>query len=337
MKRGSYLIGLAAALFVLAPSFLIASGSSEGAPNYPTKPFEFIAPAGAGGGWDLTIRTVAKVLGETKLVPVGMPVTNKPGGGGGVALAYLQNKKGSDHEIVVYSPPLILINLTGTTPYGYKNVTPLARLIADYGAFAVAKNSKYKTIMDVMDSLKKDPKSVIIGGTSAVGSMDHIQFLLAARAAGVKNLNQIQYVSFQDGSSAAQALGGHIDLLSTGLGDVRGLLQSGDLRGLASTAPERVDLPVIRDIPTMKEQGLDAVFINWRGLFGPPDMPQYAVDYWRQTLAKMVTTPEWDAACKANGFSKAYLDAPDFAKFLSQTNDDYKTILSEIGMLKQQS
>jgi putative tricarboxylic transport membrane protein len=87
----------------------------------------------------------------------------------------------------------------------------------------------------------------------------------------------------------------------------------------------------------MKEQGLDAVFINWRGLFGPPDMPQYAVDYWRQTLAKMVTTPEWDAACKANGFSKAYLDAPDFAKFLSQTNDDYKTILSEIGMLKQQS
>jgi len=335
MKRRSFVIGLAAAAFVLAPTFLMASGSSEGSASYPSKPLDFLAPAGAGGGWDLTIRTVAKVLGETKLVSVGMPVTNKPGGGGGVTLAYLQNKKGSDREIVVYSPPIILINLTGQTPYSYKNLTPLARLIADYGAFAVAKNSKYKTIMDVMDALKKDPKSVIIGGTSAVGSMDHIQFLLAARAAGVKNLKQIQYVSFQDGSSAAQALGGHIDVLSTGLGDVRGLLQSGDLRGLASTAPERVDVDVIRDIPTMKEQGLDAVFINWRGLFGSPDMPQYAVDYWRKTLAKMVETPQWDAACKTNGFTKSYLDGPDFSQFLDQTNEDYKAILSEIGMLKQ--
>lgn len=337
MKNRSYLISLAAAVLLLAPSLLMAEGKSESAPNYPNKPLDFIAPAGAGGGWDLTARTVAKVLGETKLVSVGMPVTNRVGGGGAVALAYLQNKKGSDHEIVVYSPPLILINLTGTTPLNYKNVTPLARLIADYGAFAVAKNSKYRTIMDVMDALKKDPKSVVIGGTSAVGSMDHIQFLLAARAAGVKNLKEIRYVSFQDGSSAAQALGGHIDLLTTGLGDVRGLLQSGDLRGLASTAPERVDVDVIRDIPTMKEQGLDAVFINWRGLFGPPDMPQYAVDYWRQTLAKMVDTPEWAAACKTNGFSRSYLDAPDFEKFLEMTNEDYKTILSEIGMLKQQS
>ncbi|HUX11449.1 MAG TPA: tripartite tricarboxylate transporter substrate-binding protein [Spirochaetia bacterium] len=337
MKKKAYVFFLAALALVIAPSLLMASGKSETAPAYPTKPMEFIAPAGAGGGWDLTIRTVAKVLAETDLSPVATPVTNKPGGGGGVALAYLQNKKGSDREIAVYSPPLILINLSGTTPYSYKNTTPIARLIADYGAFVVSKNSKYKNIMEVMDALKKDQGSVVIGGTSAAGSMDHIQFLMVARAAGVKNLNKIQYVSFQDGSGAAQALGGHIDLLSTGLGDVRGLLQSGDLRGLASTAPQRVDLDVIRDIPTCKEQGLDAIFINWRGIFGPPEMPEYAVNFWRQAVGKMVTTSAWEAACKQNGFTMSYMDGPEFGKFLEQTNEDYKAVLSEIGMLKLQS
>ncbi|MGE5630137.1 MAG: tripartite tricarboxylate transporter substrate binding protein [Caulobacteraceae bacterium] len=303
--------------------------------KYPVKPMEFIAPAGAGGGWDLTIRTVAKTLGDTKLTSVAMPVTNKPGGGGGVALAYLQEKKGSDSIVTVYSPPLLLINLNGSTQYGYKDTTPLAKLITDYGAFVVAKNSKYKTINDVMDALKKDPKSVKIGGNSAVGSMDHIQFLLMAKAAGVQNLKDIDFVSFQDNSGAAQVLGGHIDLFSTGVGEVRGLVESGELRALATTAGKRVGTGVLAEIPTCKEQGIDATFENWRGLFGAPGMPDYAVKYWQDTLAKMVQTPEWKAACEQNGWDQAYANGNDFKKFLDETNENYKQILSEIGMLKQ--
>ncbi|MCX7787330.1 MAG: tripartite tricarboxylate transporter substrate binding protein [Spirochaetes bacterium] len=329
--KAVFLLGLVC----LTTAFLFGGGAGEKAPKYPTKPIDMIAPAGAGGGWDLTIRTVAKVLTDTKLVPVPLPVTNKPGGGGGVNLAYMQTKKGADNLIAVYSPPLLLINLNGSSPYSYKNTTPLAALITDYGAFVVAKNSKYTSIAQVMEDLKKDPSSVVIGGTSAVGSMDHIQFLIMARAAGVKDLKKIKYVSFQEGSGPAQVLGGHIHLLSTGLSDVRGLLQSGDLRGLAQTGPERVTTDVLKDIPTCKEQGINEVFRNWRGLFGPPEMPEYAVNYWRKTLAEMVKTPEWDAACKQNGWTKNYMDAPDFMAFLDKTNEDYKAVLGEIGMLKQ--
>lgn len=301
--------------------------------NYPKKPMEFIAPGGAGGGWDLTIRTVAKTMKDEKIVSVPMPVTNRPGGGGGVNLAYLQEKKGSDNIVSVYSPPLILINLNGSTEYSYKDTTPLAGLIADYGVFVGAKDSKYKSINEVMDALKKDPKSVKIGGSSSAGSMDHIQFLLMAKAAGVENVKEIDYVSFQE-SGASQVLGGHVDIFSTGLGEVRGLLESGDLVALASTADKRVGTGVVAEIPTCKEQGIDGTFVNWRGIFGPPEMPEYAVNYWQDAAAKMVETDAWKAARETNGWDDKYMNGPEFSKFLDDQNEAYKGILEEIGMLK---
>ncbi len=324
---------LSACLLVSMTGMLFAGGTQEGGAGYPKGNLDFVAPAGAGGGWDLTIRTTAKVLKDTGLVKVPMPVRNNPGAGGAVNLASLQELKGKDNTITVYSPPLILINLNGSTELGYKNVTPLASLIADYAAYVVSAKSPYKTMTDVMDALKKDIKSVKIGGISSAGSMDHVQFLIMAKAAGVKNLNQIDYISFDD-SAVAQVLGGHIDLFSTGLSEVQALIESGDLRALAQSSDHRVGEGAIKEIPTCKEQGIDATFVNWRGLFGPPEMPDYAVKYWRETLGKMVKTPEWQQAKKTNGWDDAYLDAPEFLKFLEKVNGDYKTVLSEIGMLK---
>ncbi|SJL84083.1 Bug family tripartite tricarboxylate transporter substrate binding protein [Vibrio palustris] len=304
--------------------------NSANAANYPPKTINMVAPSGAGGGWDLTIRTVAKTLKDTGIVKSNLPVTNRPGGGGAVNLAYMQTQKGKGNLISVYSPPILLTNLTGLTQFSYKDTTPIARLITDYAAFVVPENSRYKSIKDVMDALKKDPKSVKIGGTSAAGSMDHIQFLLVAKAAGVKNLRQIDYVSFQDGSLVAQALGGHVDLISTGLGDVAGLVKSGKLHALAQTADKRVGEGAIAKIPTVKESGIDVTFENWRGLFGPKDMPQAAVTYWRDAIKKMVKTDEWKAAVKRNGWDNAYQNDTQFKAFLGKTNQQYKTLIKEV-------
>lgn len=308
--------------------------AADPAANYPSGNLDFIAPGGAGGGWDLTIRTTAKVLADTGLVENAMPITNKPGGGGGVTLSYMQTKEGADDTIVVYSPPLLLINLNGSSEYSYKDTTPLARLIADYGAFVVAKDSKYTSINQVMEDLKNDPKSVKIGGNSSAGSMDHIQFLMIAKTAGITALNDIDYISFQDGGATAQILGGHVDLLSTGLGDVEGLVASGDLRVLAHTADHRVGEGVLAEIPTCIEEGIDGTFVNWRGIFGPPNMPDYAVKYWSDKLAEMVETPEWDAAATKNGWDKLFLNSEDFSAFLDEVNSEYEAILKDIGMIE---
>ncbi len=332
MRRITALV-VVCALCLLAAGALFAEGQNEGGPvQYPKGALDFVAPGGAGGGWDLTIRTTAKCLKDTGLVKVPMPVRNNPGAGGSIHLASLQEKPDSDKIITVYSPPLILTKLSGTTDLNYENVTPLARLIADYAVFVVKADSKYQSIADVMEALKADPKAVKIGGNSSAGSMDHLQFLIMAKAAGVKDLRKIDYVSFDD-SGAAQVMGGHIDLFSTGLSEVRSLIESGDLRALAQTAPHRVGDGLVQQIPTCTEEGIPATFVNWRGLFGPPEMPEYAVDYWREKLAEMVDTPEWAQARETNGWDDAYMDGPEFYEFLKEVDQDYRSILEEIGML----
>jgi len=314
---------------------VVSFGQVSHAQNYPKKVLDFVAPAGAGGGWDLTIRTVAKTLRDTKLVRVPMPVRNNPGAGGAINLASLQEKKGSENVVTVYSPPLLLINLNGTTELIYKNLTPLARLIADYAVYVVPANSPYKTMKDVMDALKADIKSVKIGGTSSAGSMDHIQFLVMAKAAGIEHVKEIDYISFDDGSGAAQALGGHIDLYSTGLSEVRGLIESGDLRALAQSADHRVGEGLLAEIPTCIEQGINETFINWRGLFGAPEMPDYAVAFWQETLQKMSETEQWKQACTNNGWDNVFLGQEEFVAYIEKANEQYKGILADIGMLAE--
>ncbi|GAB1482070.1 tripartite tricarboxylate transporter substrate binding protein [Treponema sp.] len=322
-------------LILIATAVAVAIVTPLTAQSYkPRGNLEFIAPAGAGGGWDLTIRTVAKVLSDTKLVTNPMPVTNKVGGGGAVNLTYMQTQKKNDKLIAVYSPPILLINLNGSTPLGYKDTTPLARLITDYGAFAVNKNSRYKTINDIMEALKKDVYNVTIGGNSAAGSMDHVQFLVMAKAAGIKDLKSIKYISFQDNAGAAMLMGDHIDVLSAGLSDLRGLAESGEIKVVASTAAARTSFGLGKTVPTCRESGIPADFLNWRGLFGAPGMSADAQKYWRETLAKMVKTPEWAEACEKNGWDQNYADQADFVKFLEENNTLMHSILVEIGIAK---
>jgi putative tricarboxylic transport membrane protein len=294
---------------------------------------EFVAPSGAGGGWDTTIRMVAKALQDEKIVSVPMPITNRTGGGGGVNLAYMQTKRGADDLISVYSPPLLFIKLNGTSKYGYTDTTPIARLIADYGVFYVSKNSKYKTMQEVLEAIKKDPTSVKIGGTSAAGSMDHIVFLYVAKAYGIKDLRKIQYIAFQDSTGPTQLMGGFIDVFSSDIASLRGLVESGDVRVLGITSATRIGSGLIATYPTLKEQGIDVEFANWRGLFGPPGMPDYAVKYWRDAIARMSQSASWKKIMGEQAWTPAYMDQPEFKAFLDKTNDEYKAIFEELGIL----
>lgn len=327
MRKLAYLLLI---MVILA----FASGIAAAA-DYPSKNFECIAPAGPGGGWDTTMRMATKVLTEKGIVKTAMPVVNKPGGGGGVALSYMQRKKGDPYSLIVYSPPLILINLTGQSKLGYKNITPISMLIQDFGAFAVPKNSKFSSIDELFDALKKDPKSVKIGGTSSMGSMDHVQFMVAANAAGVENLKDLQYIAFQGGEGLASLMGAHIDVLSTGMAELVGPKESGDIKVLAVTAPNRIPSGPLSDVPTLKEKGIDAEYVNWRGIFGAPEMPEAERKFMEDALKQMTETPEWKEICVRNGWVEAYMNHDDFSKFLDEVNEENKAVLAELDLLNQ--
>lgn len=321
--------------FILILSAIaIAASAGAAFAAYPSKNFECVAPAGPGGGWDTTIRMAAKILTENKIITTAMPVVNKPGGGGGVGLTYMQRKKGDPYSLIVYSPPLILINLTGQSKLGYKDVTPIAMVMNDYGAFGVPKNSRFKNIKEVFEAMKKDPKSVKVGGTSSLGSMDHIQFLVAAKAAGVKDLKGVQYIAFQGGEGLASLLGGHIDILSTGMTELAGPKESGDVKVLALTAPKRISGGTLADVPTLKEAGINGEYVVWRGIFGAPKMPEAERKFMENALKKMTETPAWKEFCSRNGLVNVFMGSSEFSAFLEKSNNDTKSLLSEIGMLK---
>lgn len=331
MQRTGFCLFLTVVLLAGCQKEMTAESKAE----YPREAVEMIAPAGPGSGYDLIIRLLAQSLENTGLVSVPLPVTNMPGGGGRLAMEYLNDHEGRDDILSIFSPPLCLIHLNGSTPLSYKeNTTPVAMLVMDYGCFAVRADSPYKTLQDVVDQLKVDPGSVRIGGTSVYGSMDHIQFLKIAETAGVEHLTKVPYEGFENGGAAAQLMGGRVDVLSSGISDVVGLAESGDIRVLAVTSRERLEGNVISQIPTCREQGIDAEFCNWRGLFGPPDMPADAVRYWEEMLKQLAETEEWKTVCRQYGWEMAYKDQRAFLAYLDEVNAEYEALLAEIGLLE---
>ncbi|PPA68901.1 Bug family tripartite tricarboxylate transporter substrate binding protein [Jeotgalibacillus proteolyticus] len=310
-----------------------ANGDSngDGGDFTPTKPIEMVAPAGAGGGWDTTAREVAKVFGETGILEENMAVINKEGGGGAIAWAYIHGKNDSPYNLFVSSPPLMFVPLNGQSQYGHEDFTPLANVIADYGAFAVREDAEWDDLNDLFDDMKEDPESVTVIGVSAPGSMDHIQFIRIAKAAGV-DVTKIKYVSEQEGGTLTALLNGSVDVYSTGVGETVEQVRAGNIKVLGITAEERLEGEVLSDFPTAMEQGIDETFVNWRGFFGPPNMDQAAVDYYEAKFKELSDSEEFDEVRKKYGWNEMYMDSEEYKTFLDEEKKEIETLLDELGL-----
>ena len=295
----------------------------------------FVIGGGAGGGWDGTARGTGEALTKAGFLK-SASFENMSGGGGGKALAYMINTK-PENTILVQSTPLVLRSITrhkgyvsGSGTLSYKDVVPIAGVIGDYGAIAVAKDSPFKNFKDVVDAYKANPSSIKMAGGSVRGSMDHLIGALAFQAAGA-DPNAVAYIPYDAGGKAlAGLLSGETQILSTGLGEVMGARDQVKILGI--TAPKRVaDAP---DVPTLKEQGTNAIFVNWRGFFGPPGMS----DGERKKIAKMLgdvqKTPEWEAVRKRNAWVNIYNPDKKFVKFLEKQTVEMTGLLKNLGVIK---
>lgn len=315
------------------------AGGGSGTPaasNYPEKPLVIVAPSGAGGGWDKTARSLAKVLNESKLVTQSITVENKPGGGGTVFMAeYVNKDKGNPYRLFVSSPPILINNdkKEGNTPYGYRDVTPLAQMTKDFGALVVKADSPYKDIKSLLDAIKADPTKITLAGGSAPGSMDHLVSVLPAAKYGI-DPKSVKYVSYDGGGEAIAALlGGNADMIATDASGVGEYLKAGKVRVLGVTSQERLSGP-LSDVPTLKEQGIDATFTIWRGVFGPADMPADAKAYWDAKLKELNDNDLWKKELAANGWESEYKDAAAFTSFLDEQDKLVKELLTSLGMAK---
>ncbi|WP_298823612.1 tripartite tricarboxylate transporter substrate-binding protein [uncultured Planococcus sp.] len=326
---------------ILAGSALVFAGCNseestngdigEGGAFEPTQNIEMVAPAGAGGGWDTTAREVARVFGETGIIEENMTVVNKEGGGGAIAWSYIHGQDDSPYNLFVASPPLMFVPLNGQSEVGHEDFTPLANMIADYGAFAVSADSEWDDLNAMFDQMKEDPESVTVVGTSAPGSMDHMQFVRIAKAAGV-DPTQIKYVSDQDGGALTSVLNGSVDVFSTGVGEVVEQVRAGNIKILGITAEERLEGEILSDFPTAIEQGIDESFINWRGFFGPPNMDPAAVEFYEAKFQELSESEEFAEVREKYGWNEMYLNSEEYEEFLNTEYQEIEKLLEEIGL-----
>ncbi|WP_233569825.1 tripartite tricarboxylate transporter substrate binding protein [Falsibacillus albus] len=298
----------------------------------PAKSIEITAPSGAGGGWDTTARMAAKVFSEENIIDQNMGVINKPGGGGAVGWAYIHSQKDPYH-LFVSSPPLLLVPLNGQSQFGYKDFTPIANMIADYGAIVVKADAKWNSLNDLFDDMKKDPSKISVVGASSPGSMDHIQFVKIAKAAGV-DIKKIKYVSDQDGGALTDLLNGSVQVYSCGIAESVEQVKAGKVKVLGITSEERLKGDTISDFPTAKEQGIDATFVNWRGFFGPPNMDPKALAYYEKKFKELSDSDAWAKIREQYGWNEKFMPSKDYKTFLQQQQKDYESLLSELGLLK---
>lgn len=318
--------------FLFLAGVLLSQGSAEAA--YPEKAVEFIAPAGPGGGWDLTARMSSKVLKETGLVTQPTVVINKPGGFGMVAMTdIIRNRRKDQHALIAFSAVLTTQMAVKKNPYSWNDITPVAALFVDYGTIAVRKDSRYATFKDLLDDWKKQPGVLTFAGSSAPGGLDHMRVVMLAKAAGIPTKN-VRYVAFGSGGEALGALlGGHTTAFVGEAGEIAGHIEAGTIRPLILLSDRKLT-GIFAKIPLAKEQGLDVVSPNWRGFYAPPEMSKENLRFWEETLGKMVKSNAWKEVLEKQAWVDFFLTGDKLKKFLDDELAMYEKLAKELGLVQ---
>ncbi|HIC64390.1 MAG: Bug family tripartite tricarboxylate transporter substrate binding protein [Paracoccus sp. (in: a-proteobacteria)] len=295
---------------------------------------ECIAPADPGGGWDFTCREVGRLLSEEKLVDGNVQVTNMPGGVGAVAWANVASKRADDPELIVATSTVGVTQIAqGKYPSDIGTMRWLAMLGADVGIIAVAKDSPYESLDQLLEALKADPASVVTSGSTGAGGWDHIRLMMLAQAAGIEDLTGIRWVQFDGGGPAVtQMMGGQVQVVSADLGEIKGFVESGDIRVLAVLSDQPVS--AFPDLPTAKSQGYDVTGYNWRGFYTGGDVSDEDYQAWVDKLQKLYESDGWQETARSSGLEPIWRGGQEFADYVAQQEKEMADISRRIGVIQ---
>lgn len=297
---------------------------------------ECLAPAGAGGGWDFTCRVpAAQMMQKLDLIDGSMKVVNMSGSGGGKAFAHVVSTRNTDENLIVAASAATATRLAQKVYGDYRanDVRWVGALGMDYGVLVVAKDSPYKSLDDLVDKLRSDPRKAPIVGGSSVGGWDHIKALLVAKEAGIKNLRSINYIPFDNGGKAMlEVISGRAAAFTGDSSEVIGQLKAGEVRVLAVLSDQRI--PALGDAKTAKEQGYDVVGGNWRAFYAPAGISDAAYDYWVSAVKAVAVSPEWSELREKNGLAEFTSFGKEFDTFVSKQIANVADISTELGIIK---
>lgn len=297
----------------------------------PTRPVAFMVGAAPGGSLDLTARVLQRIWDENRTVGAPIVVVNKPGAGNGIAWSYLNERGADGHAIAIGTTNLVSNPVIGSHSIGHRDVTPLALLFDDYFILLVKADSPLKAMADVRQRLAKDPAALSIGFGPGLGSGSHTAAAVAVKAMGV-DVAKGRFVAYKSAGEAITAmLGGDIDIVSGTAVNAPPFLAAGRVRAIGLIAPQRLG-GVLANVPTLQEQGVNALFTNWRMVIGPRDMRKEHIAYWERALSAATSSEAWQKDLARNFWRSNFLTGDALNQFLEKQAAQFRALWAEIGV-----
>jgi putative tricarboxylic transport membrane protein len=298
----------------------------------PEKATEMVVINAPGGGSDRTARIMSAVMRDKKIVDVPLNVVNKPGGGGNVAYSYLSQRPPDGHYLSVGGKSIMTNHIAGRG-LSYTEFTAVAHLFGEYISIVVKPDSPLKSGRELVERLKKDPAALSLGIATSLGNPNHQGVAAALKVAGI-DIRKTRNVIFQSGGEATTALlGGHVDAVPITAAFAASLARSGQVRVIAVTSPQR--LPgVLAEVPTWREQGLDAVVSNWRNVIGPKGMSDAQVTFWEEAFRRMTESDEWKKELETNFWTSEFMRHTETRKAMDRDYALLRIFMTELGLAK---
>ena len=330
-------IGLTAVATGLSASVMLTMSTSAHSAWEPTKPVEFVVPAGTGGGADQMARLIQGIVIKHKMMKEPLIVVNKSGGAGAEGFLEVKEAKGNPHKLVISLANLFTTPLATGVPFNWRDMTPVSMMALDQFVLWVNAESPYKNAKEYLDAAKAaGPSKFKMGGT---GSKQEDQILTVGmeRASGTKFI----YIPFKGGGEVAvQLVGKHVD--STVNNPIEAVAQwrAGQLRALCVFDNKRISYTTKvtttqswNDIPTCKESGLASEYLMLRGIFMPPGVTKDQTDFYVGMMKKVRETPEWKDYMEKGAFNQTTLSGDEFVKWLGSAENMHRDLMKEAGFL----
>ena len=325
-------LGAAAALSVIAAF----SPSSALAAWEPTRPVEFVVPAGTGGGADQMARTIQGIVSKHNLMKQSIVVVNKSGGAGGEGFLDVKNSKGNPHKLVITLSNLFTTPLATGIPFSYKDLTPVAMLALDEFVLWVNAEKPYKSAKEYVDAAKAANGTFKMGGTGSKQE-DQIVTVALEKQTGAK----FTYIPYKGGGAVAvQLVGNHIDSSVNNPIEAVAQWRAGKLKPLCVFDSKKLDYhdKIAGDlawdsIPTCKSAGIDVEYVMLRGFFMPPGVTAEQVDFYIDLFKKVRETPEWKKLMSDGAFNQSFMTGKEFVDWVAKEEVRHEQLMKAAGFL----
>jgi tripartite-type tricarboxylate transporter receptor subunit TctC len=305
----------------------------------PTRPVEFIVPAGTGGGADQMARFIQGMVAKHSLMKQPITVVNKGGGAGAEGFLDVKGDKGNPHKLVITLSNLFTTPLGTAVPFNWRDMQPVSMMALDQFVLWVNAESPWQTPKAFFDALKAgNDRALKMGGTGSKQE-DQIVTVMLEKAAGKK----MTYIPYGGGGQVAtQLVGKHVDATVNNPIEAESHWRAGKLRALCVFDSKPLAYPGKvtatqgwNDLPTCASAGIPVEYTMLRGIFMAPGNTPAQLKFYEDLLAKVRALPEWKEFMSKGAFNQTTMSGQAFFDWLGRTEQQHRVLMREAGFLAQ--